>query len=80
MERLSPEQKRKVAARINSFPKSGLTTKLSGSITRHHKSAHGRDFKALAEVALFVLWDQLEDQEQPVWLSLCKVSVVKTRI
>ena len=73
MERLTPDQKMKVAARINSFPTSGFTIHLSGSMTKHHKSAHGRDFKPLAQMALFVIWDQLDDQEQPVWLSLCKV-------
>ena len=77
MERLSPEQKRRVAARIDSFPVSGLTTRLSGTITKHHKSAHGRDFKLLAQVALFVIWDHLEDLEQSMWLSLCKVRVIK---
>ena len=72
MERLTPDQKRKVAARINSFPTSGFTTKLSGSITRYYKSALGRDFKLLAQITVFDVWDYLEDQEQPMWLSLCK--------
>ena len=74
MERLTPDQKRKVAARINSFPTSGFTTKLSGSITKYYKSALGRDFKLLAQVSLFAIWDHLDDQEQSMWLSLCKVS------
>ena len=76
MERLTPDQKRKVAARINSFPTSGFTIKLSGSITRYYRSAFGRDFKLLTQISLFAVWDYLEDQEQPMWLSICKVRCI----
>lgn len=42
-------------------------------MTKHHKSAHGKDFKVLAQIALFVLWEHFENQEKQMWLSLCKV-------
>ena len=73
MEHITPNQKKEVAARIQSFPKSGFKTHLSSSIVNNHKSGLGRDFKLLAQMALFVVWDYLRDGEHAIWLSLCKV-------
>ena len=75
MNRVSPNDKREISARITCFPKSGLSTFLSGGITRYHGSCVGRDFKALAQMAPFVLWHYLEDREKTLWLHLSKVTV-----
>lgn len=75
MERLTSNQKKEVAARIQSFPKSGFKTHLSGSIVKNHKSGLGRDYKLLAQMAVFVVWDYLNQREKSVWLSMSKVHV-----
>ena len=62
-----------IAARITGFPKSGRNLSLSGGITRYYQSCVGRDFKALAEMAQFVLWDHLNAEERKIWLLLSKV-------
>ena len=53
MEHITPNRKKEVAARIRSFPESGFKTHLSSSIVKNHKSGLGRDFKLLAQMALF---------------------------
>lgn len=42
-------------------------------IYRYHKSLLGRDFKAWAQVGIFVVWSFLSPSEKKVWLSLAKV-------
>ena len=39
----------------------------------HYQSFIGRDFKALAQIALFLLTLYMTEQEKVVWLSLSKV-------
>lgn len=46
---------------------------LFNSSLRYYQSFHGKDFKALAQIAPFVLWDELNDDQKSVWLSLSKV-------
>ena len=48
-------------------------------VCNHHRSFHGRDFKILAQVCLFIFWNHLLPTEKPVWLSLCKVHM-KTKM
>lgn len=43
------------------------------TFNRYYQSFHGKDFKALAQIALFILWEELSDDQQSVWLSLSKV-------
>ena len=74
MKKVSTNDKREIAARIACFPTSGLQTKLSGGITRYHGSGIGRDFKALAQMAPFVLWNYLDNKEK-MWLYLSNVTV-----
>ena len=77
MNRVSANDKREIAGRITCFPKSGMPTSLSGGITRYHGSCVGRDFKALAQMAPFVLWNYLEENERMIWLNLSKVIKIK---
>ncbi len=49
-------------------------TSLSFSyVRRYYQSFHGKDFKALAECAPFILWEELDDDHRAMWLSLSKV-------
>ena len=50
-----------------------MRDRLSGGITRYHKSCIGRDFKALAQMAPFVLWEHLSMADREVWLNLSQV-------
>ena len=79
MERLTPEQKQEVKAKITAFEFSGFDKKLSTSLCQYHQSFNGHDFKVLAQVALFILWDVLLPQEKAVWLNLSKVPVCTTQ-
>ncbi|XP_064391380.1 uncharacterized protein LOC135339165 isoform X2 [Halichondria panicea] len=65
--------KKSIAAKITAFPASGRTSSLSGGITRYYQSCVGRDFKALAEMAPFVLWEHLTCTERKIWLLLSEV-------
>ena len=40
---------------------------------RYYKSFHGGDFKLLAQMAPFLLWDYINDEQKKVWLALSKV-------
>eukprot|EP00731_Ephydatia_muelleri_P027586 Em0019g459a len=54
MARFSPQQRKEVLVRIASFPFSGFALRLSRDISKYYKSFVGRDFKTLAQLALFV--------------------------
>ena len=74
MSHLSPQRKQEVAARINAFPTSAFNSHLSPGILTYFKSALGRDYRLLAQMVLFIIWDYLVgDEEQQVWLAMCKV-------
>lgn len=68
-------QKNDLEARLLAFDYSGLEHKLSYSIVRHHHSFMGLDFKALAQISLFILGVYMTPQEKAVWLALSKVNV-----
>ena len=74
MGRLTTAQKNELQARLLSFDFSGLDYKLSYNLTRHFRSFIGRDFKAVAQIALFLLGPLMTPEEKKVWLSLSKVS------
>ena len=48
--------------------------KVSTYISKYYRSFVGRDFKAFAQIALFVLSPYLTASETEVWLALSKVS------
>ena len=70
MARFSPQQRKEVLARIASFPFSGFALRLSRDISKYYKSFVGRDFKTLAQLALFVFPPLVSPGETEVWLAL----------
>ena len=74
MGQLSSTQKDEIGARIKSFNFSGFDHKLVYNLCQHYRSFVGRDFKALAQLALFVLTPYMTTNKKIVWLSLSKVS------
>ena len=72
---LSSAQKDEIQARLSSFDFSGLEYKLSYNLVRHYKSFVGRDFKAVAQVALYLLTPYMTAGEKTVWFTLSKVRV-----
>ena len=73
MDQLSPAQKKQFAARVGEFNTSGFASKLSTNICKHYKSFHGRDFKIFAQMAIFIVWEYLDEVQQKVWLVLSNV-------
>ena len=74
--RLSPSQKCEVLAKMSTFNYSGFQGKVIGNLVRYYKSLVGRDYKAWAQMALFVAGPYLTEGEKKIWLSLSKVSNV----
>lgn len=74
MQRLSSAEKEGIEARLYSLDYSGMDYRLSYSIVRHFKSFVGRDYKALAQIALYVLAPYMTQNEKVVWLALSKVN------
>ena len=70
---VSNAKKKKIQVRIESFNFSGFDTKLSYNLCSHFRSFVGKDFKAIAQVALFLLDSYMTSSEKNVWLSLSKV-------
>ncbi|KAL5489198.1 hypothetical protein EMCRGX_G018264 [Ephydatia muelleri] len=73
MGRLTTVQRKEIQARISSFSFSGFDMKLSRNVAKYFKSFVGRDFKILAQLALFVLPPYLTPGETEVWFALSKV-------
>ena len=76
MDQLSPAQKLEISTRIEAFSFSGFSSRLSPKICRHYKSYHGRDFKLFAQMALFIVWEYLDEVQKRVWLTLSNVSML----
>lgn len=79
MERLKSSEKEEIQARVESFDFSGLDTKLSYNLCRHFRSFVGRDFKALAQCALFLLGAYMTSKEKVLWISLSKVCIYSNK-
>ncbi|KAL5488742.1 hypothetical protein EMCRGX_G017729 [Ephydatia muelleri] len=73
MPRLSKAQKKELLARIRAFNLSGFQDKVHGNVCNHFKSFVGRDFKAWAQMAIFILSPYLSSEECEVLLSCKKV-------
>ncbi len=54
--------------------------KVSNKLIKHYKSFVGRDFKAVAQCALFVFKNYFSNAEKCVWLALSKVLICVPRI
>ncbi len=70
---LSPKQKKEVLARMRAFHYSGFVGKVLGNVVYYHKSFVGRDYKAWAQMALFIIGPYLSENNRAVWLGLSKV-------
>lgn len=73
MAKLSAAQKCEVLARIASVNYSGIEERISSNVTRYSQSFVGRDFKAWAQIAPFILAPYLTAEELKLWLSLSQV-------
>ena len=73
MGHVSSAQKEEIQTRIESFNFSGFDTKLSYNLCSHFRSVVSKDFKAIAQAALFLLDSYMTSSEKNVWLSLSKV-------
>ena len=76
MKMFSSQQKREILARMAAFKYSGFDGKVLGNVVYHHQSFVGRDYKAWAQMALFIVGSYLSDAQKRVWLSLSKVSTL----
>ncbi len=70
--RLSTQQKREVLSKMSAFNYSGFEGKVLGNVVYHHKSFVGRDYKAWAQMALFVIGPYLSESKKSIWLGLSK--------
>ena len=73
MEHRTPQQKKEIMARIRAFPTCAMTCRVSSNIS-YFKSFIGRDFKAIMQMALFVLKPYFTEPEEHCWFLLSKVS------
>ena len=73
MGHVSTKEKEEIEARLVAFNFSGFKDKLGYNLCRHFRSFVGRDYKVLAQVALFVLGPYMTASEKIVWLALSKV-------
>ena len=73
MPQLSARQKVEILARLRAFCSSGLKMKLYGKVCSYYQSFIGRDFKAWAQMAIFVMGPYLNEGQLKVLLSFTKV-------
>ena len=73
MAKLNTMEKHEVLARIASINHSGIEERISSNVTRYSQSFVGRDFKAWAQMAPFILLPYLTTDELKLWLSLSQV-------
>lgn len=73
--RLSKEQKEEILSRMRAFNYSGFNVKVLGNICFYYQSFVGRDFKAWAQMALFIMGPYLSDGEKTTWLALSKAHI-----
>ena len=65
---------KEMAAKIASFPKSGVSLALSPGIVYHHHAVFCRKgLQGPGRDCTFVLWSYLNEKEKRVWLNLSKV-------
>ena len=75
MAKLNSQEKLKLRAVIAAFDYSGFDVKIVGNICSHHQSFVGRDYKAFAQMAPFIVYHFVSSEEIRLWLCLSKVSV-----
>ena len=70
---LTPRQKKEVLVRTSAFNYSGFDTKVLGNVVHHSQSFVGRDYKAWAQLAVFIMFGYLSEPQKEVLLGLSKV-------
>ena len=73
MDHKTAREKKEIMARIKAFSPCGFSCRLSSNIS-YFKSFVGKDFKALMQMALFVLPLYFKESEKKCWFLLAKVS------
>ena len=73
MKALSPANKKKVSARIESCDFTPFPPKIASNIPKTYGSLVGRDFKVWAQVAVFILDDIIPSEELETWVHLSNV-------
>lgn len=73
VDKRSAQEKREILARIDAFPYCGFSCKITGNICYHYKSFVGRDFKAFLQMAMFIIYSYLSENEKECWINLSKV-------
>ena len=61
--KFSRVQKEEILARIRAFNFSGFRVKLVGNVIQYHQSFVGRDYKAWAQMAPFVIFPYLNEDK-----------------
>ena len=70
---LNQRQKDEFRALVTSFSYSGFDVRISGNIVYHHKSFVGRDYKAWAQMAPFIVSHFVSQEQLKLWITLSKV-------
>ncbi|VDC01359.1 unnamed protein product [Peniophora sp. CBMAI 1063] len=73
--RLNADEKILLATRLSSFDVSGLglSPLVGTTLVQYAGSLTGRDFRALAQAAPFVLYDLTSDECYDAWVALCRL-------
>jgi hypothetical protein len=73
--KLNPNQKKELAARLESFNTQGLNIPpINGkSFVNHIKSLVGKEFKILVQAAPFIFFQFLEPERKAIWTALCQL-------
>ena len=74
--KLNQQQKQEFRAIIAAFDYSGFDVRITGNIIYHHQSFVGRDYKAWAQMAPFIVSHFVDEEEMALWLRLSKVKTV----
>ena len=74
--KFSKVQKQEILVLIRAFSFSGFRVKLLGNVIRYHQSFLGRDYKVWAQMAPFIIFPYLDEQDKRLWLALSKVGMI----
>jgi len=67
--KLSAKQKEEVLVRIKAFNYSGSRVRIYGNLIRYYQSFNGRDYKAWAQMCIFIIYPYLYAGDKEIWLS-----------
>ncbi|KAL5506048.1 hypothetical protein EMCRGX_G007614 [Ephydatia muelleri] len=73
MPKMNARQKKEILARLRAFNTSGMQVKLYGNVCQYYQSFLGRDFKAWAQMAIFIISPYLDEGQKAVLFCLSKL-------